>query len=464
MSSFSSDSRPIPERVNAFLEVIDEKRDLNAFVTVNEHGAMRDAIDGEERRAAGLARPLEGLVIAIKDNISVKGLPLTCASKILDGFEPVYNATVIERLQNAGAIIVGKTNMDEFAMGSSNENSVIGPAKHPIDPDYVPGGSSGGSAVAVAAGMCHVSLGSDTGGSVRQPAAFCGVVGFKPSYGRISRYGVVAFASSLDQIGIFANTVEDVAATFDVIAGTDPMDSTTFPEGAPRTLHAVRSGVDLSTLRIGVMPDSLLDGTDTEIMSAYHKTLQRLRDAGATIINVEIPNRETWIPTYFILATAEASSNLARFDGVRYGFRAQTTDDEDPIVATRSQGFGDEVKRRIMLGTYVLSSGYYDAYYRKAQQSRRIIADSYAQIFSSCDVMLMPTTPTPPFKRGSTTDPVKMWLNDFFTVSANIAGIPAISIPAGTTSNGFPIGLQLQAGLNEDEKLLVVAHAVRAAR
>jgi aspartyl-tRNA(Asn)/glutamyl-tRNA(Gln) amidotransferase subunit A len=457
MSSFLTDSRPIPERVNAFLETIDAKKGLNAFVTVNADGAMRDAVDGEERRTAGLARPLEGLVIAIKDNISVKGLPLTCASRILEGFEPVYNATVIERLQNAGAIIVGKTNMDEFAMGSSNEHSVIGPAKHPIDPDYVPGGSSGGSAVAVAANMCHVSLGSDTGGSVRQPAAFCGVVGFKPTYGRISRYGVVAFASSLDQIGIFANTVEDVAATFDVIAGEDPMDSTTFPEGAPHSLDAVRAGMDLSTLRVGVMPDALLDGTDAEIMSAYHATLQRLRDAGATIIDVEIPNRETWIPTYFILATAEASSNLARFDGVRYGFRATTTDDEDPIVATRSQGFGDEVKRRIMLGTYVLSSGYYDAYYRKAQQSRRIIADSYAQIFTTCDVMLLPTTPTPPFKRGSTTDPVKMWLNDFFTVSANIAGIPAISIPAGTTSSGFPIGLQLQAGVNEDVKLLSVS-------
>jgi len=473
----------VRERTQNFLQRIGDRSELNAFLATNDQGALRDADASDERIAAGLARPLEGKVIALKDNISFKGLPMTCGSHILEGFKPVYNATVVERLQNAGAVIIGKTNMDEFAMGSSSETSYYGPVKHPLDPTLVPGGSSGGSAVAVADNMCDVALGSDTGGSIRQPAAFCGVYGFKPTYGRVSRYGLVAFASSLDQIGVFANNIADVADTFAVMSGPDPMDSTSVPQptsaneprpasaNEPRPASADESRTAdpshngdpfaRAAKRVGILSRSALAGCDEPILSAYDAFVDRLRSTGAIIIEVSIPNSEIWIPTYFILATAEASSNLARFDGVRYGLRAHDGV-ADFMTASRTEGFGTEVKRRIMLGTYVLSTGFYDAYYKKAQQARRLISNAYADIFKRVDVLALPTTPSTAFVRGEKSEPVQMWLSDFFTVSANIAGIPAISIPSGTDDAGLPIGMQLQGAMMQDEALLAAAAAVPA--
>ncbi|MBI2793793.1 MAG: Asp-tRNA(Asn)/Glu-tRNA(Gln) amidotransferase subunit GatA [Ignavibacteria bacterium] len=444
---FASGSARVADRAAEFLQRIDQYSDLNAFISVSEHAFGSLASDSDERYTSGLQRPLEGLAIALKDNISFKGLRLTCASRILETFEPVFNATVVERLLNSGALIIGKTNMDEFAMGSSSEHSYFGPVKNPLDPQRVPGGSSGGSAVAVAARMCHVALGSDTGGSVRQPAAFCGVVGFKPSYGRISRYGLVAFASSLDQIGIFARSVDDAALVFDVIKGHDPMDSTSVATDT-RQSTTQRKGY-----RVGFLSDEFIDGCDESVRSAYALFREHLISRGAEVSDVSLPNKQTWIPTYFILATAEASSNLARYDGVRYGVRADDTS-SDMITATRTAGFGKEVQRRIMLGTYVLSSGYYDAYYKKAQQTRRLIAEAYAEVFNKVDFIAMPTAPTTAFQRGEITDPVQMWLSDLYTVSANIAGIPAISLPFGTDSSGLPIGMQLQGAMFSDEDLL----------
>ncbi len=450
---FLAGTTTVRRRTEQFLETISEKASLNAFLHVDSEGALRAADQSDERFAAGLARPLEGMVVAVKDNISLRGMPLTCGSRILGGFRPLYHATVIEQLQNAGAIMIGKTNMDEFAMGSSNENSAYGVVRNPYDANRVPGGSSGGSAVATAAGMCHTALGSETGGSVRQPAAFCGTFGLKPTYGSISRYGLVAFASSLDQIGVFARTAEDAATVFDVIAGHDPMDSTSVAS-APKISAPVNR-----PLRVGAIPLSELDGCNTEVLAAYEQYVDAFRSIGAEVHNVSVPHRDTWIPTYFILATAEASSNLARFDGIRYGLRAEDASG-DVTTETRSQGFGAEVKRRIMLGTYVLSSGYYEAYYGRAQKARRMISDGYTSIFHDYDVLALPTTPTTAFGIGEVSDPVSMWLSDYFTVSANIAGIPAISIPFGADSRGLPIGMQLQGPAFSDEVLLTLAQKV----
>ena len=452
----------IRAKVEEYLQRAVERSELNAFTYVDADGALSAATISDERIAQGLDRPLEGMVVAVKDNISVKGLPLTCASNILKGFEPVYDATVIEKLKDAGAVIIGKTNMDEFAMGSSSENSAFGPVKHPIDPDLVPGGSSGGSAVAVADLQCDVALGSETGGSVRQPAAFCGVYGLKPTYGSISRYGLVAFASSLDQIGIFSRTVEDMAKVFDVIAGFDPMDATSHQHtNTPAHQHtntlAHQHTNTLAHFRVGTLPSSLLDGCDLDIREAYERFIDLLKSVGGEPVEIDLPNSEVWIPTYFILATAEASSNLARFDGVRYGLRTEAPSQHEMMSATRSNGFGTEVKRRIMLGTYVLSSGYYDAYYKKAQQARRLISDGYTRAFKSVDVIAIPTTPTTAFKRGEITDPVQMWLSDLYTVSSNIAGIPSLSIPTGTDADGLPIGMQLQAPMFKEELLFSIA-------
>jgi aspartyl-tRNA(Asn)/glutamyl-tRNA(Gln) amidotransferase subunit A len=449
-AAFTDGSITVSTRVRSFLDRISEHAALNAYLHVDADGAVAAAADGSDRYAAGLQRPLEGLVVAVKDNISMTGMPMTCASRMLDGFRPLFNATVVERLRDAGAIVIGKTNMDEFAMGSSNETSAFGPVLNPFDRSRVPGGSSGGSAVAVAAGLCHVSLGSDTGGSIRQPAAFCGTYGLKPTYGRVSRYGLVAFASSLDQIGLFSSTIDDMRATFSVLAGHDPMDSTSVVHAPSHTLPADRP------LRVGAMPLAQLDGCDEAIVTAYRAFLDQLRASGAEVVDVTVPHSETWIPTYFILATAEASSNLARFDGVRYGLRADA-EDGDITTASRTAGFGAEVKRRIMLGTYVLSSGYYDAYYGKAQKARRLIRDGYVEIFRRYDVLAMPTTPTTAFGLNEKKDPVSMWLSDYFTVSANIAGIPAISVPFGTDANGLPIGMQLQGPMFSDEVLMDVA-------
>lgn len=445
------------ETVEAFLQRIEEQRWLNAFITVTPEAALRAAEESDVRFDAGKPRPLEGCVVAVKDNISTRDVRTTCASRILENFVPVYDATAVARLKEAGAIIIGKTNLDEFAMGSSNEHSAFGAVRNPHHPDYVPGGSSGGSAAAVAAGLCHVALGSDTGGSVRQPAAFCGVIGFKPSYGRISRYGLVAFASSLDQIGIIAHTVEDVAAVLDSISGHDPHDATSLPEPPTQAQQHLADPLP-EELTIGVVPEEALRGCHPEVLACYERSVEALRLRGAGFVPVELPYSHAWVPTYYIIATAEASSNLARYDGVRYGLRVPVEEGEDIITATRTAGFGAEVKRRIMLGTYVLSAGYYEAYYRKALKARRLIAKAYEQAFQRVDVLLLPTSPVPPFRLGERLeDPIAMYLADFFTVSANLAGIPAVSLPAGKTSDGLPIGLQLQAPYGADVRLLQYA-------
>ncbi|MCS7169016.1 MAG: Asp-tRNA(Asn)/Glu-tRNA(Gln) amidotransferase subunit GatA [Candidatus Kapabacteria bacterium] len=445
--------------VQEFLHRIESRHNLNAFITVTAEAALQAAEESDARFDAGAPRPLEGCVVAVKDNISTRGARTTCASRILENFVPVYDATAVERLRAAGAIIVGKTNLDEFAMGSSTEYSAFGPAHNPHNPDYVPGGSSGGSAVAVAAELCHVALGSDTGGSVRQPAAFCAVIGFKPSYGRISRYGLVAFASSLDQIGVFAHTVEDVASVLDVISGYDVHDATSLPEPPTQSRKVIEEPL-VEELRLGVLPEDVLRDCHDEVYACYHRCLKALRAAGVHFTTVTLPYSHLWVPTYYIIATAEASSNLARYDGIRYGLRVPIGEGDDVITATRTAGFGAEVKRRIMMGTYVLSAGYYDAYYRKAQKARRLIAEAYAQSFASVHALLLPTSPIPPFRLGERMeDPIAMYLADYFTVSANLAGIPAISLPAGWTADGLPIGLQLQAPYGADARLLRYARS-----
>ncbi len=432
------------ETVSSFLSRIDDNSHLHAFLSVQRDEALRRAEESDSRFGSGSARQLEGMVIALKDNMSLRGLPMTCGSKILEHFQPVYNATVANRLMDAGAVIIGKTNMDEFAMGSSNENSAFGPVQHPLNSDFVPGGSSGGSAVAVAASLSHASLGSDTGGSIRQPAALCGVVGFKPTYGRISRYGLVAFASSLDQIGPFTTTVEDTALVFDAISGNDASDATTAPMAPANTTAALGNPLP-QPLSIAIISDEQLDGCHPDVIAAYRRAIEAFRSTGASIVQHTMQHTEAYIPTYYILATAEASSNLARFDGVRYGYRAPEVEGQDMMTATRA-AFGSEVKRRIMLGTYVLSSGYYDAYYNKALKVRRLIHDSYQELFTRASLLLLPTSPTPAFRRGEkTADPIAMYLSDIYTVSANLSGNPAISIPAGLSADGLPVGVQLQA-------------------
>jgi aspartyl-tRNA(Asn)/glutamyl-tRNA(Gln) amidotransferase subunit A len=387
--------------------------------------------------------PLLGVPVAIKDNIADLTMPTTCASRILDGYVSPYEATVVSLLRAAGAMIVYKTNMDEFAMGSSTEHSAYGPALNPVDRTRVPGGSSGGSAGVVAAGIVPIALGSETGGSVRQPAAFCGVVGVKPTYGRVSRYGLVAFASSLDQVGVFGRTVDDAAAGLQVIAGKDPMDATTVDMPIPDYRAAAKQGV--KGLVIGRPKEYFPDGLDPEIRARCDDALRRLEAAGATVREVSMPHTDLAIPVYYIVAPAEASSNLARFDGVRYGRRVDGDGLTGMYTATRSEGFGPEVTRRILLGTYVLSSGYYDAYYRRAQQVRELITDDFRRVFNDgVDVLFTPTTPTPAFKVGAVSDPYEMYLNDIFTCTANLAGVPAMSVPIGTVG-GLPVGGQIMA-------------------
>jgi aspartyl-tRNA(Asn)/glutamyl-tRNA(Gln) amidotransferase subunit A len=441
-----------------FLSTIDNKNTaINALLTLNIDEARAQAAESDKRFAEGSPRPLEGMVIAVKDNISTKGLKTTCASKILENFVPIYDATVIQRLKDAGAVIVGKANLDEFAMGSSNENSAFGAVRNPVNTDYVPGGSSGGSAAAVAAEMCHTALGSDTGGSVRLPAAFCGVVGLKPTYGRVSRYGLVAFGSSLDQIGQFGVTVEDTALLYDAVNGFDERDATSSHHPQQHTLAALKKPLPAS-FTVATLPDDQLQGCDDDVMRVYRETLERLKSLGAKIMTHEMKYLSAVIPTYYIVATAEASSNLSRYDGVRYGSRKIGSDGE-VATETRSQGFGAEVKRRIMIGNYVLSSGYYDAYYTKALQVRRLIYNDYKAVFADADVFLTPAAPTPAFKIGEkSADPLAMYLLDVFTVSANLGGVPGISIPVGTSANGLPIGMQLQANHFEEEKLLNIAY------
>ena len=432
---------------------------LNAFLEIDREGALERATQSE-KGGGGLA----GIPVAVKDNICVKGLQASCGSKILGDYHPPYNATVIERLTKAGAVVIGKTNCDEFAMGSSNENSAFGPVRNPWDTTRVSGGSSGGSATAVAAGIVPVALGSDTGGSVRQPASLCGVVGLKPTYGRNSRYGLVAFASSLDQIGLFARKVEDVARVLGVMAGRDPHDATTADVPVPDYVASLTG--DLKGVRLGFPRALYGEGLDAEVKTSVENVVDVYRELGAEIVDVELPHANYAIAVYYIIATAEASANLARFDGVRYGFRAEDTPELRQMYRrTREEGFGPEVKRRIMLGTYVLSAGYYDAYYLKAQQVRTLIKNDFLEAFKRCDAIVTPTSPTPAFAIGEKVDdPLAMYLNDIYTVTANLAGVPGISVPCGLSSERLPIGFQLLGPYWSESTLFKLAHGYEQAR
>jgi len=414
--------------------------ELNAFLKIDRENALARAVelDGSDG-----ALPLKGFPIAIKDNICTRDSQTSCGSLILGKYKPQYNATVVERLLGAGTVVIGKTNMDEFAMGSSNENSAYGTVKNPWDTGRVPGGSSGGSAAAVAAGIVPAALGSDTGGSIRQPASLCGIYGIKPTYGRVSRYGLVAFGSSLDQIGVFAKTAKNVAAVLQVIAGRDPLDATTADVPVPD--YTAELGRDIKGKKLGVPRDLFGEGLDDEVRQAVETAIDNYRTLGAEIVDVSLPHAKYGIAVYYIIATAEASSNLARFDGVRYGFRAENAHELRAMYKkTREEGFGPEVKRRIMLGTYVLSSGYYDAYYSKAQKVRTLLRQDYTNAFGKCDAIIMPTSPTTAFKIGEKSDdPLAMYLNDIYTVSANLAGVPGISVPCAVSAEGLPIGMQL---------------------
>ena len=440
---------------------------LNAFLEIDRVGALRhaDTIDAKikSQAIADELPALSGVPIAIKDNICVRGMQTSCCSRILGPYHPPYNATAIERLLDAGAIIIGKTNCDEFAMGSSNENSAFGPVKNPWDTSRVPGGSSGGSAAAVAAGIVPVALGSDTGGSVRQPASLCGVIGLKPTYGRVSRYGLVAFGSSLDQIGVFARSASDTAAVLQVIAGRDRHDATTADVAVPDYSRELEQTV--KGLRIGVARAFLGEGLNSEVRASIETAIDAYRDLGAEMVDVELPHAKYAIAVYYIIATAEASSNLARYDGVRYGFRAEEAPAlRDMYRKTRDEGFGPEVKRRIMLGTYVLSAGYYDAYYLKAQKVRALIRQDFNNAFEKCDAVLTPTSPTPAFLFGEKVDdPLAMYLNDIYTVTANLAGVPGISVPCGLSSEGLPIGMQLLGPYWSEGTLLRFTHAYQQA-
>ena len=435
---------------------------LHAFTTVLADSALARAAEIDANREAWRDRPLLGVPITVKDVICTRGVETTAGSRILAGYRPPYDATVVTRLVEAGAVIVGKTNCDEFAMGSSTEHAATGPTRNPWDTRRTPGGSSGGAAVTVAARMTPGAIGSDTGGSIRQPAAFCGIVGLKPTYGRVSRYGLIAFASSLDQIGPMTLTVADAAALLTGIAGPDPCDATSAATPVPDFSPALAGKVDGA--RIGVPRTILADGVDEEILKAFERALGVLTNRGATLVDIDLPHVEYGIPVYYLVAPAEASSNLARYDGVRYGFRAGVKNDTTTLAAmydrTRDEGFGAEVKRRIMLGTYALSAGYYDAYYVKAQQARSLIRQDYDAAFTRVDVVATPTTPTPAFPIGERTDdPLAMYLGDIFTVSANLTGLPAISLPAGLTESRLPVGLQLLAPAFDENTLFRLGSA-----
>jgi aspartyl-tRNA(Asn)/glutamyl-tRNA(Gln) amidotransferase subunit A len=431
---------------------------LSAFLHVDEAGALSRAAQLDRDRDRAAAAPLLGVPVALKDNICTAGVRTTAGSRVLEHYVPPYSAAVVERLERAGAIVVGKTNCDEFAMGSSTEHSAFGATRNPWDAERIPGGSSGGSAVAVAAGMVPLALGSETGGSIRQPAALCGVLGLKPTYGRVSRYGLIAFGSSLDQIGPFARTTRDLAALFGAVAGHDPRDSTSAPDAVPD--YAARLDGDLSGNTIGIPRHLLEDGVSAPVREAFERGVGALQDAGAVLRDITLPHAGLAIPVYYLVANAEASSNLARFDGVRYGTRADAATLHDVYYRSRAR-FGAEVKRRIMIGTFVLSAGYYDAYYVKAQQVRALIGQDYEVAFRQVDAVALPTTPTTAFKLGErTADPLQMYLSDVFTAAANLAGLPAISIPCGLTPDRLPVGLQLTARRFDEPSLFRAAHAV----
>ncbi|MCH9803747.1 Asp-tRNA(Asn)/Glu-tRNA(Gln) amidotransferase subunit GatA [bacterium] len=436
--------------------------EIHAFLHLTKQRAQAQAEAVDKAVAAGQdPGPLAGVPIAIKDNMCTRGEPTTCSSKILEGWRPPYDATVIGRLEAAGAVIVGKTNLDEFAMGSSTENSAFGPTRNPRDTSRVPGGSSGGSAAAVAADFVPLSLGSDTGGSIRQPAALCGVVGVKPSYGAVSRYGLIAFASSLDQIGPFAHDVTDAALCLDVISGHDPRDATSIPIALTPTFPTVNDGV--AGMRIGLIDELMADGIDDDVIARTNQAAEALTAAGATVERVSIPATIYGLAAYYLIAPAEASSNLARFDGVRYGHRVDGQNVAAMNVATRSAGFGDEVKRRIMLGTYALSSGYYDAYYGKAQRVRTLIADEFATAYEKFDLLLSPTSPSTAFEIGAKSDPMALYMCDVCTIPSNLAGHPAMSVPFGVGDDGLPVGVQVLAPMLEEAKMFRAAKALEDA-
>jgi aspartyl-tRNA(Asn)/glutamyl-tRNA(Gln) amidotransferase subunit A len=436
--------------------------ELHVFLHVDEEGALETARKVDARIAKGEdVGVLAGVPIALKDNLCQVGVPTTAGSRILSGWRPPYSATVVDRILAAGAVPVGKTNLDEFAMGSSTENSAFGPTRNPHDPSRVPGGSSGGSAAAVAAGMTAISLGSDTGGSIRQPAALCGVVGMKPTYGLVSRYGLIAFASSLDQIGPFANTVTDAALLLEAIAGHDPWDSTSLPEDSPSLLSHVDDGV--AGKRIGLVRE-LVDGADDDVVAAVEGAAQVLRDAGATVVDLSVPEFRLGLSAYYLIAPAEASSNLARYDGVRYGLRVDADDVAAMNEATRTAGFGAEVKRRIMLGTYALSAGYYDAYYGQALKVRTLMINAFQRTYGDVDLLLGATAPSVAFKFGAKTDnPLAMYLSDVFTIPTNLAGDPAVSVPYGRGEGDMPIGVQLLGPGRSEAKLFAAARVLEVA-
>jgi aspartyl-tRNA(Asn)/glutamyl-tRNA(Gln) amidotransferase subunit A len=442
---------------------IDQREpDVHAFNLVLADQARQRAAAVDASVAAGNdPGPLAGVPVVLKDNMCTHGVPTTCSSKILDGWKPPYDATVVRRLADAGAVLVGKTNLDEFAMGSSTENSAFGPTFNPHDTTRVAGGSSGGSAAAVAAGFAAVGLGSDTGGSIRQPAALCGVVGVKPTYGYVSRYGLIAFASSLDQIGPFTTTVHDAALVLDAIGGHDPMDSTSIPSAHPSLVGSLDRGVE--GLRVGRITD-LPGGADADVAERLDVAFDALRDAGATIVDVQVPAFGYALTAYYLIAPAEASSNLARFDGVRYGLRVPAPDTNAMYSATRAAGFGDEVKRRIMLGTYALSAGYYDAYYGRALKVRRLIHDDFARAYQQAEVLLTPTSPTVAWVVGAKgDDPLAMYLSDIYTIPTNLSGHPGMSVPFGTGAGGLPIGVQVLAGTLDEPTMFRVGAALERA-
>jgi aspartyl-tRNA(Asn)/glutamyl-tRNA(Gln) amidotransferase subunit A len=438
------------------IQEVDPK--IKAYLTVTEQEAMKGAQEADRRIAAGKAAPLTGVALAIKDNMCTRGITTTCASKLLEGFIPPYDATIVKHIKEQGGFFLGKTNMDEFAMGSSTENSRFTVTRNPWNLETIPGGSSGGSAAAVAADACIAALGSDTGGSIRQPAACCGVVGMKPTYGRVSRYGLVAFGSSLDQIGPLTKDVEDCAILLNAIAGHDPLDSTSMDLPIPDYCAALVK--DVKGWTVGVPKEFLGEGMDPQVGEKVGAAIKVLEGLGATVKEIALPHAGYAVAAYYIICTAEASSNLARYDGVKYGFRAPGSKElMEMYLETRSEGFGPEVKRRIMLGTYVLSSGYYDAYYRKASQVRTLIKEDFAKAFEGCDVIITPTAPTPAFRLGEKIeDPLQMYLSDIFTISLNLAGVPAISLPCGFSKEGLPIGLQIIGRHSEEERIIQCAY------
>jgi aspartyl-tRNA(Asn)/glutamyl-tRNA(Gln) amidotransferase subunit A len=460
-SDIKSKKVTVKEVLDSVYSRIDSLEDtIGAYITLTRENAYKKAEEIQSRIDVGKnVGLLAGVPIAIKDNICTKGVKTTCASKMLEDFTPIYDATVIKKLEAAGAIILGKTNMDEFAMGSSTASSYIKKTKNPWNLEKVPGGSSGGSAAAVASDMAYAALGSDTGGSVRQPASYCSTVGIKPTYGLISRFGLIAFASSLDQIGVCTKTVEDSALMLNVMAGYDEKDTTS--ANLPKVDYMKSIVNDLSKTRIGIDKNFVKDGVNKDVKAAYDNSLEVLKKSGAEIVEVDLDYAKYSLATYYIIATAEASSNLGRYDGIKYGYRAKEFDDlTDLYVKSRTEGFGEEVKRRIMLGTYVLSSGYYDAYYKRAQQVRTLIIENFKKAFEKCDAILIPTAPNTAFKFGAKSEnPLEMYLEDIYTVPVNIAGLPAISVQGGFDENNMPIGMQFISSTFNEEKLLQIAYS-----